>query len=185
MKQYIAMMAMMALIAITGLMGQGRGQGRLSPDKEPLQPQTRCPAMDGMINKSLFVEYEGKRIYVCCKECLETVKKDPAKYINKLENDGVALEKIQTTCPVLGGKIDKKIYTDYQGKRVYFCCSGCVAEFKKAPEKYLKKMEAEGVSPEPVPAATATEKKEASKMTCPMMPKSDQSHSSNKGDCGM
>jgi YHS domain-containing protein len=51
----------------------------------------------------------------------------------------------QTICPVEGGKIDKSVYTDYQGKRIYFCCSGCIAEFQKNPEKYLKKMEEQGV----------------------------------------
>ncbi|MGA8573543.1 MAG: YHS domain-containing protein [Desulfobaccales bacterium] len=45
-----------------------------------------------------------------------------------------------------GGDINKKVYVDYQGKRIYFCCSGCPAEFKKDPEKYLKKMEAQGVT---------------------------------------
>lgn len=53
----------------------------------------------------------------------------------------------QTKCPVLGGKIDNKVYVDYQGKRIYFCCAGCIDTFKKDPEKYLKKMEAEGVTP--------------------------------------
>ncbi len=58
----------------------------------------------------------------------------------------------QTKCPVLGGNIDKQVYADYQGKRIYFCCKGCDAEFKKDPEKYLKKMQEEGVTPEPIPA---------------------------------
>ena len=60
--------------------------------------------------------------------------------------------KPQTECPVLGGKIDKSVYADYQGKRIYFCCEGCDKEFKKDPEKYLKKMQDEGVTPEPTPA---------------------------------
>ncbi len=58
----------------------------------------------------------------------------------------------QTKCPVLGGNIDKQVYADYKGKRIYFCCKGCDAEFKKDPEKYLKKMQEEGITPEPVPA---------------------------------
>ncbi len=61
----------------------------------------------------------------------------------------------QTVCPVLGGKIDKKVYIDYQGKRIYFCCPGCPAEFSKDPEKYLKKMEAEGITPEKCPETQA------------------------------
>jgi YHS domain-containing protein len=54
-------------------------------------------------------------------------------------------DKAQTTCPVMGGNINKNIYTDYQGKRVYFCCPQCIAEFNKEPGKYLKKLEADGV----------------------------------------
>lgn len=60
--------------------------------------------------------------------------------------------KPQTLCPVLGGNIDKKVYADYQGKRIYFCCSGCDAKFNKDPEKYMKKLEEQGVIPELCPA---------------------------------
>lgn len=51
-----------------------------------------------------------------------------------------AAEKAQTKCPVMGGDIDKSKYTDYKGTRVYFCCPGCIDEFKKNPEKYMKKL---------------------------------------------
>ncbi|MGO9620472.1 MAG: YHS domain-containing protein [Desulfobaccales bacterium] len=63
--------------------------------------------------------------------------------------------KPQTICPVLGGNIDKKVFIDYQGKRIYFCCPGCPAEFSKDPEKYLKKMEAEGITLEKCPETKA------------------------------
>ena len=46
----------------------------------------------------------------------------------------------QTTCPVMGGPINKELYTEYQGKKVYFCCAGCETEFNKNPEKYLPKL---------------------------------------------
>ena len=61
----------------------------------------------------------------------------------------------QTKCPVLGGDIDKQVYADYQGKRIYFCCSGCDEEFKKDPEKYMKKLQEQGVTLEPAPAGAA------------------------------
>jgi YHS domain-containing protein len=63
--------------------------------------------------------------------------------------------KAQTTCPVLGGTIDKNVYVDYNGKRIYFCCTGCDTEFKKDPEKYMKKLEEQGVTLEPAPAGAA------------------------------
>jgi YHS domain-containing protein len=66
-----------------------------------------------------------------------------------------AAPKPQTTCPVLAGDIDKSVYADYQGKRIYFCCKGCDVEFNKNPEKYMKKLQEEGVTLEPAPAGPA------------------------------
>lgn len=61
---------------------------------------------------------------------------------------------VQTVCPVLpAGKINKEIYVDYQGERIYFCCKGCDVEFMKDPEKYMKKMREQGVKFEKAPAA--------------------------------
>jgi YHS domain-containing protein len=54
-----------------------------------------------------------------------------------------AAEVAQKTCPVMGGKIVKTIYTDHDGRRVYFCCGGCIGTFKKDPAKYLAKIDAE------------------------------------------
>ena len=60
--------------------------------------------------------------------------------------------KPQTVCPVLAAPVDKNVYVDYQGKRIYFCCKGCDAEFNKDPGKYMKKLEEQGVTLEPSPA---------------------------------
>lgn len=46
----------------------------------------------------------------------------------------------QTTCPVMGGAINKDIYTEYKGKKVYFCCPSCKETFEKDPEKYISKL---------------------------------------------
>ena len=51
------------------------------------------------------------------------------------------IETIQTECPVMIGKeINPEIYSDYKGKRVYFCCPSCKASFDKDPEKYLGRL---------------------------------------------
>jgi len=46
----------------------------------------------------------------------------------------------QTTCPVMGGAINKAIFTEYQGKKVYFCCDPCKDKFEEAPEQYIAKL---------------------------------------------
>ena len=47
----------------------------------------------------------------------------------------------QKICPVMGGPIDPNIYTDYNGRRIYFCCTSCLKAFEKDPEKYIAKVD--------------------------------------------
>jgi YHS domain-containing protein len=48
-------------------------------------------------------------------------------------------------CPVTGEKIDEKSKAtyEYQGKIYNFCCPMCIDQFKKDPQKYIKKIEEE------------------------------------------
>jgi len=52
--------------------------------KEMATEQTICPVMGNKINKDVFVEYQGKKVYFCCPECKGTFLKDPEKYMGKL-----------------------------------------------------------------------------------------------------
>lgn len=65
---------------------------------------------------------------------------------------GQAVKK-QTLCPIMGGAVNTNVYADANGKRVYFCCGGCPATFQKDPAKYIKKMEAEGITLDRTPPA--------------------------------
>ncbi len=51
----------------------------------------------------------------------------------------------QKTCPVMEAPINraplnKELYTEYKGKKVYFCCPSCKERFEQAPEQYLSKL---------------------------------------------
>ena len=51
--------------------------------------QTICPIMGNTLSsKNLYVDYKGKRIYVCCPPCVNAVKKDPEAAIKKIEQNG-------------------------------------------------------------------------------------------------
>jgi YHS domain-containing protein len=65
----------------------------------------------------------------------------------------VPQEPNQKECPVLGSPVNKRIYVDYKGKRIYFCCPPCIRKFNQDPEKYMKKMEEQGVALEQTPEA--------------------------------
>ena len=109
-------------------------------DKNELSPQAVCPVMGGKIDKDVYVDYQAQRIYFCCPSCKEAFLKDPGKYMRKIADDKVLLESVQEICPVMGGKINKDIYVDYKGRRVFFCCESCKQSFSEDPGKYLKKL---------------------------------------------
>ncbi len=69
----------------------------------------------------------------------------------KADSKKLGDESGQVLCPVMGGKIDKKVYVDHNGKRVYLCCTACVDKFKADPGKYMKKLE--GVKLDGAPGA--------------------------------
>jgi len=71
--------------------------------------------------------------------------------------------KKQTKCPVMGGKINKAEYADVNGKRIYVCCAGCIAKIKADPEKYIKQLEAEGIT---LDKAAAKKNASATKSGC-------------------
>lgn len=59
-------------------------------------PQANCPVMGNPINKDYHVDYQGKRVYFCCAACPDEFKKDPARYMKKLKQEGVALEEVKS-----------------------------------------------------------------------------------------
>ncbi len=62
--------------------GDGHEQGA------ELKPQVNCPIMGGAVNRELYVDHEGKRIYVCCPPCLAAVRANPAAALEKLAELG-------------------------------------------------------------------------------------------------
>jgi len=142
----LSLAAFLAVPAFAGEHAKKAETKEVKAEKQELKEQTNCPVMGGKINKEVYTDIQGQRVYHCCPGCSAPLKKDPDKYFQKAAAEGVLFENIQTTCPVSGKKLDKKeVYLDYEGRRIYFCCEGCPREFKKKPEKFLSAMDnAEG-----------------------------------------
>ena len=65
---------------------------------------------------------------------------DHAAMVKEAAVKEVAAVTEQTTCPVMGGAINKDLFVEYKGTKVYFCCAGCEGTFNADPEKYLEKL---------------------------------------------
>lgn len=101
--------------------------------------QATCPVSGKPIKDDQFVEYEGKKIYFCCGDCPAKFKESPLKYLPAVYKQ-IYPQSVQVKCPVMGGDVDPGSFTDYKGRRVYFCCDACIKKFNDEPAKYLAKL---------------------------------------------
>jgi hypothetical protein len=126
------------------------------------KPQTKCPITGNPIDKTLFVDAEGYRIYLCCKGCIDKVTADPKAAIEKIKANGEEPAKVpppQTKCPIMGGKINKAIYVDAEGYRIYACCAMCPPKIKADPKAAIAKIRANGEEPIKIPEDAKPETK--------------------------
>lgn len=145
----IATAAALLAVGLTSLSTVRAAEATQEP--ATVKMQATCPVMGTPINKALYVDVEGQRVYVCCGGCIAPVQKDPAKYLKVLADRGETVAKLQTKCPVSGEAVDKTHYADVQGKRIYTCCDNCAATIKADPDKYIKKLEKEGIAIDDTP----------------------------------
>lgn len=146
-KIVLASVAGIALLSLAGARAT-------EPTQDKAATQEVCPMSGRPIDPNFHVDHEGQRVYFCSPGCVAAFEKDPAKYMQKLEAQGIQLEhatRPQTHCPIMGGEIDRSAFTDYQGKRIYFCCQMCDVKFLKDPEEHIRKMESAGIELEAVP----------------------------------
>ncbi len=83
---------------------------------------------------------QGEKVVVHGNFKIDSAMQLKAKPSMMSSHENPGQEMVQKLCPVMGGAINKDIFIEYKGKKVYFCCPGCDAEFKKDPEKYIGKL---------------------------------------------
>ena len=108
------------------------------------EAQTICPVsaepLDG--EKSHFVDFEGQRIYVCCKKCVKKAAADPEQMLFVLAQAGQATESTNTICPVSGEKLDGRDHVVWVGNKSFaVCCKKCHRKASGTPAVYLDKLE--------------------------------------------
>ena len=152
-----AIVVSVGLLAFGVLAYEGRDAGTtVEGATEQAAPRTMCPLMGGKITKDLTVGSCGKRTSGCCQAGLGPVCNAPAQCGKTVEDKGIMLEKppvSQTSCPMMGGRINKNLFVDSEGKRIYACCAGCVGPIGEDPAKYIKLLEDKGITLDKTPAA--------------------------------
>jgi len=141
-KKAVLMISLLTMVAFGIVIGADNAKTAApAPTSKKLHDQEICPVMGEKINKKFFADVQGQRVYFCCARCDGKFRANADSLFKKAAVDGVLFENVQKVCPVTGDPINKKIYTDWEGRRVYFCCNMCPPIFAKDPMKYLKRLD--------------------------------------------
>jgi YHS domain-containing protein len=132
--------------------------------KKPQPINKKCPVEGGDVDPDATIQYKGKTIGFCCAGCDKDFEKDPAKFMAVIDKELAAEKKggaadkkddakkgegekkqaeLNTKCPVSGDDVDKEVTQTYKGRTIAFCCKDCVKDFKKDPDKFIKKLDEE------------------------------------------
>lgn len=99
----------------------------------------RCPVGGMLINLAHSVVTDDGPVFFCCEHCIEKFRANPSQYgreVEELRGRLKELPSVQVTCPVSGSAVDRSIFIEEQGVRVFFCSEECRSRFLGAPESY-------------------------------------------------
>ena len=75
------------------MMSAERPEGEGPVGEETMRLQTHCPVMNLPIDRALYHDHDGWRIYVCCPGCLEEVRQRAAEMIREHAARGIVFER--------------------------------------------------------------------------------------------
>ena len=91
----------------------------------------KCPVSGGGVVEKYRAEYKGQWVYLCCQGCVDEFKANAESFVAKMSKEEQDLIKINDTCPVTKEAVSKTLFLEDDGRKVYFCCESCTAQYKK------------------------------------------------------
>ncbi len=75
-KLFVLFYLLSLILSPVGVLAQG------------IAPNTTCPVMPGeRVKQKFYVDYQGVRVYLCCRNCAIKFKNQPEKYIKNLKQN--------------------------------------------------------------------------------------------------
>lgn len=119
----------------------------ISPaDSYPLEICAVSGKKLGSMGDAIELVHEGRQVRFCCQGCVPTFKKDPVKFIGKIDKKIITAQKDKyplETCVISGEKLDNKSKSVVVKNRlVRVCCGNCAKKIKdKLPPKFTAKLD--------------------------------------------
>lgn len=114
--------------------------------------QTVCPITGRQlrsVQSPVRVAVDGFQFAVADADSREKALADPAAAFAALAKNGEAAEPVSQACPVMGNRVNKNIYIQKDGRRVYICCKGCTKRVENNWAKTLDKLAEQAEQGEP------------------------------------
>lgn len=141
-------MALSSVSVVSNALLLNRFEPRISKvgvvtDSSEVEPKVAidpiCKMEVDIDSAELYSDYEGRRYYFCAPYCKQTFDENPEKYKNqdtREETPEVSKIAVDPICKMDVDTETTDLYTDYEGKRYYFCAPYCKQTFEANPEEY-------------------------------------------------
>lgn len=116
-----------------------KAEAETAIDNLQIAAQAICPVSGqalGKMGTPIKSKINNETVFLCCAGCKD--KPANAEHWNTIQAN---LAKAQGTCPVTGKALPanaKSIVVE--GRRVFYCCDGCIKKIEADPEAYLAKV---------------------------------------------
>ncbi|MFW9803022.1 MAG: heavy metal translocating P-type ATPase, partial [Candidatus Thorarchaeota archaeon] len=96
-----------------------------------------CKMKVEIATADLFSDYKGKRYYFCNQYCKDTFEGNPAEYeeLTAMEEE-IPKVAVDPICKMDVDVATAELFSDFDGKRYYFCSPNCKQTFDADPKKY-------------------------------------------------
>jgi len=88
MQKIQRMIIALAVLTLVSALALGEEKEETAADEETLN--TICPVMEEEVDPEFFTMYKGKKVLLCCEECIEEFDADPESFIEFLPQFAVA-----------------------------------------------------------------------------------------------
>lgn len=102
---------------------------------------------DSLGDKPLVYLHEGRELRFTDHKSLDTFRADPARYLPKVDQQMIQqqlpfypLDTCMVSGDKLGGEMGKPADLIYRNRLVRFCCTTCVKDFHKDPDRFITRL---------------------------------------------
>ncbi len=138
------------VVMVAAVIGFGRA------DAAEAKAQRLCPVTRTALSEvaaPVRAQVDGFTFLVADEASRQRAEADGAAVFAALARNGDAAEPVSQACPIMGNRINRQLFLEKDGRRVFMCCKGCTKRLQNNWDKSLGTLrdQAEAGDPEALP----------------------------------